>query len=111
MGWNLFKWLKDPTVYFNPRTEQTPIPMVLSPQDPNITWYSINRVELLGRQVVRLDLGSRVQIPPGMVGFIVGNPQIERRLNIMIHVSYIRIYFSQIYCVIRYYRTEKDFPK
>jgi hypothetical protein len=86
----IFKWLRDPTVYFNPRTEQTPIPMILSPQDPNITWYSIARVELLDRQVVRLDLGSRVQIPPGMVGFMMGNPQIERRLNIMIHATLVR---------------------
>ena len=98
MARRILQWLfnNDNIVYTNPLTSLTPIPIILHPDDSGMIWRTTRAYELTGRRVIRVDLGNRVQIPPGCIALLVGCPAIERRLNLIIHVRIFNILFLLI---------------
>ena len=92
MARRIIQWLfnNDNIVYVNPLTNITPIPIIVHPDDSGMTWRTAQSYEMTGRHVIRVDLENRVQIPPGCIALLVGNPAIERRLNLIIHTAVVR---------------------
>ena len=92
MARHILQWLfnNDNIVYVNPLTNITPIPIIVHPDDSGMIWRTNRNYEMTGRRVIWVNLGNRVQIPPGCIALLVGNPAIERRLNLIIHTTVVR---------------------